>query len=178
MRAYLVALVALTTLASTGCSGLNLFRRGTESCNDPIGCTDPSCTAPSCTQPTCTAPIGCAVAVSPAGPVGMGVASAGYGPTADFAGAAPYAPAPYAPAETYASAPYAGSYGAPYQPSYTGGYGHGGHGQGGGRFGHFHGNNNGFVPQQGPPAAQVGYPYYTTRGPRDFLMNNPPSIGR
>ena len=24
----------------------------------------------------------------------------------------------------------------------------------------------------------VGYPYYTTRAPRDFLDSNPPSIGR
>lgn len=24
----------------------------------------------------------------------------------------------------------------------------------------------------------VGYPYYTTRGPRDYFANNPPSIGR
>ena len=31
---------------------------------------------------------------------------------------------------------------------------------------------------QGPPTAQVAYPYYTTRGPRDFLVDNPPSIGR
>lgn len=29
----------------------------------------------------------------------------------------------------------------------------------------------------GPPSGQVAYPYYTTRGPRDFLQNNPPSIG-
>jgi hypothetical protein len=29
----------------------------------------------------------------------------------------------------------------------------------------------------GPPSATYGYPYYTTRAPRDFLMNNPPSIG-
>jgi hypothetical protein len=29
----------------------------------------------------------------------------------------------------------------------------------------------------GPPSAQTAYPYYTTRGPRDFLMANPPSIG-
>jgi hypothetical protein len=26
--------------------------------------------------------------------------------------------------------------------------------------------------------AQVAYPYYTTRGPRDFLVDNPPTIGR
>ena len=30
---------------------------------------------------------------------------------------------------------------------------------------------------QGPPVGQVAYPYYTTRGPRDFLRNNPPTIG-
>lgn len=29
----------------------------------------------------------------------------------------------------------------------------------------------------GPPVGQVAYPYYTTRGPRDFLQCNPPSIG-
>ena len=29
----------------------------------------------------------------------------------------------------------------------------------------------------GPPHGQVAYPYYTTRGPRDFLRDNPPNIG-
>jgi hypothetical protein len=29
----------------------------------------------------------------------------------------------------------------------------------------------------GPPSASVGYPYYTTRAPRDFLSANPGSIG-
>ena len=29
----------------------------------------------------------------------------------------------------------------------------------------------------GPPTAAVTYPYYTTRGPRDFLAKNPKSIG-
>ena len=32
-----------------------------------------------------------------------------------------------------------------------------------------------FTPS--PPVGQVAYPYYTVRGPRDFLRNNPPSIG-
>src|SRR5687767_9170163 len=31
---------------------------------------------------------------------------------------------------------------------------------------------------QGPSTGAVAYPYYTTRGPRDFLVDNPPSIGR
>jgi len=30
---------------------------------------------------------------------------------------------------------------------------------------------------QGPPVGQTAYPYYTVRGPRDFLRNNPPTIG-
>ncbi|MCA9218473.1 MAG: hypothetical protein KDB27_35635, partial [Planctomycetales bacterium] len=30
----------------------------------------------------------------------------------------------------------------------------------------------------GQSVGQVTYPYYTTRGPRDFLDGNPPSIGR
>ena len=29
----------------------------------------------------------------------------------------------------------------------------------------------------GPASPAVAYPYYTTRAPRDFLMDNPPSIG-
>ncbi|MHC4181006.1 MAG: hypothetical protein ACYSWU_26200 [Planctomycetota bacterium] len=32
-----------------------------------------------------------------------------------------------------------------------------------------------FTP--GPPSATITYPYYTSRGPRDFLAENPPSIG-
>jgi hypothetical protein len=33
-------------------------------------------------------------------------------------------------------------------------------------------------PADGPPAPTVVYPYYTVRGPRDFLAKDPPSIGR
>ena len=33
-------------------------------------------------------------------------------------------------------------------------------------------------PGQSGIAPQYAYPYYTTRGPRDFLRDNPPSIGR
>ncbi|MCA9104682.1 MAG: hypothetical protein KDA83_04600 [Planctomycetales bacterium] len=35
-----------------------------------------------------------------------------------------------------------------------------------------------FAGPAGPMAPTVGYPYYTTRAPRDFLLDNPPSIGR
>lgn len=34
-----------------------------------------------------------------------------------------------------------------------------------------------FQGPHGPQAGQITYPYYITKGPRDFLMNNPPSIG-
>ncbi len=52
----------------------------------------------------------------------------------------------------------------------------GGHGGG-----HGMGNGGGICNRNqisGPPTAAVAYPYYTVRGPRDFLANNPPSIGR
>jgi hypothetical protein len=32
--------------------------------------------------------------------------------------------------------------------------------------------------QPGPPTAAVAYPYYTVRGPRDFFIDDPPTIGR
>lgn len=41
-----------------------------------------------------------------------------------------------------------------------------------------HGGRNGSGPDFGPPSAAIAYPYYTTRGPRDFLEPNPPTIGR
>ncbi len=34
-----------------------------------------------------------------------------------------------------------------------------------------------YQSQGAPPSPQVAYPYYTTRAPRDFLLDNPPSIG-
>ncbi len=33
------------------------------------------------------------------------------------------------------------------------------------------------VEPSGPPMGTVAYPFYTTRGPRDFYAANPPSIG-
>ena len=59
-----------------------------------------------------------------------------------------------------------------------GGMRHGGMGPGGGMFG-----GNGIGGRRapvagGPPTAQVAYPYYTTRAPRDFLNPNPRGIGR
>jgi hypothetical protein len=63
------------------------------------------------------------------------------------------------------------------------GFGQGGHDYSShlqpGLLGHHAGqnlNNRPFTP--GPPTGQVGYPYYTVRGPRDFLVDNPPTIGR
>lgn len=72
--------------------------------------------------------------------------------------------------------------------SHNGAYGHGGgvgHGGGIGQGGALgHGAAYGYAAPAGSggvggaPAAQVAYPYYTTRGPRDFLLDNPPTIGR
>jgi len=73
-----------------------------------------------------------------------------------------------------------------------GGYGyagHPGHLFNGGHYGYFggahrtpgyphHHLHREYVGPQGPPTAQVAYPYYTIRGPRDFFLDNPPSIGR
>jgi hypothetical protein len=40
------------------------------------------------------------------------------------------------------------------------------------------GRNGGYdAGAYGPPTAAIAYPYYTTRGPRDFFEPNPPSIG-
>jgi hypothetical protein len=33
------------------------------------------------------------------------------------------------------------------------------------------------VGPQGPPTGTYAYPYYTLHGPRDFLVDNPPSLG-
>lgn len=64
----------------------------------------------------------------------------------------------------------------------------GGHGGGGGHFGGGQGQhgmhgvphhfNREYLGPQGPQTAQVAYPYYTTRGPRDYFANEPMSIGR
>ena len=38
-------------------------------------------------------------------------------------------------------------------------------------------SDHGALGRAGPPTGAVAYPYYTTRGPRDFLAKCPPSIG-
>lgn len=40
-----------------------------------------------------------------------------------------------------------------------------------------HGPNAEMMGPPGPPTGTYAYPYYTVRAPRDFLLNNPPSIG-
>jgi hypothetical protein len=75
----------------------------------------------------------------------------------------------------------------PYGSHYD--HGHPGRPFDGGRYGYFggahrtpgyphHHFHREYVGPQGPPTAHVAYPYYTIRGPRDFLLDNPPSIGR
>jgi len=98
----------------------------------------------------CSEPVACAQPVGCAQPIGCTAAVSPYGPAA----VSPYGPAGVAP---YAPAPAA----APYNPGYAP---YGGPAYGGG--------------PNGAQGAAVAYPYYTTRGPRDFLLDNPPSIGR
>ncbi|HJS09170.1 MAG TPA: hypothetical protein VJ809_15985 [Pirellulales bacterium] len=43
--------------------------------------------------------------------------------------------------------------------------------------GHFGTDARAMAGAGGPPTGAVAYPYYTNRGPRDFLAENPPSIG-
>ncbi|MEX0937442.1 MAG: hypothetical protein WDZ59_06245 [Pirellulales bacterium] len=53
-----------------------------------------------------------------------------------------------------------------------------GDGSGGHPLLHHHGPPATLGQQGGPPSGTVSYPYYTTRGPRDFLQKNPPGLGR
>ena len=39
-------------------------------------------------------------------------------------------------------------------------------------------NQGHHAPPTAAAGGQVAYPYYTNRGPRDFLVDNPPTIGR
>ena len=58
--------------------------------------------------------------------------------------------------------------------------------RGGTDYQRFLGNNGGYAHSAptgaggpaGPASAQVAYPYYTARGPRDFFVDDPPTIGR
>ena len=50
---------------------------------------------------------------------------------------------------------------------------HGGHGMHGAGGHHYRPETE----PAGGPVGQYAYPYYTLRGPRDFLVDNPPSIG-
>ena len=54
--------------------------------------------------------------------------------------------------------------------------GHGAQGSSQG-FGH-HGSGPPAYNSPGPPTAAVSYPYYTVRGPRDYFLDDPPTIGR
>jgi hypothetical protein len=72
-------------------------------------------------------------------------------------------------------------YSADHAAYHGGGHGGGHYGPHGGPHGtpgfpHHHQTRE-YTGPQGPSTAQVAYPYYTTRGPRDFLVDNPPSIG-
>ena len=167
MRACLLAIVAAFVCAATGCANFSHGRRG--DCNAAVPCSEPV----ACSQPVgCAAPIGCTAAVSPYAPA-VAAMPAGVSPYAPASAEMPAGVAPYAPAVAAMPAGVA-----PYAPAGVGPYGQYGHGYGHGH-GHFaHHRGPAYGGPAGPPTAQVAYPYYTTRGPRDFLLDNPPSIGR
>ena len=121
MRAFLLAIAALTILTGAGCRGMNLARGGCD-CGGHHG-----------------------HGMHAGHGQGLGHGHLGHG-----------------------------------DPCSNGHFGHGGgllgHGTPGFPPQHHHASRE-YVGPAGPPSAQVGYPYYTTRGPRDFLLDNPPSIG-
>jgi hypothetical protein len=81
---------------------------------------------------------------------------------------------PFAGANAYGGAYGYGHPGGPWSGGHYGAWGGAHHTPG---YPHHHLHRE-YVGPQGPPTAQVAYPYYTVRGPRDFFIDNPPSIGR
>lgn len=167
MRACLLAATALMLLASTGCHGLNLSRHaGHRSAG----------TCQACNQQAAQAQLAPAPAAYNAAPAGYAAAPVNYGEPVAYG---------YGP---YNGPAYGGAYGGACPGGHCGHGHHGGYGHGYGGPLHFgtrgahgfphHHQAREYTGPQGPPTAQVAYPYYTIRGPRDFLMNNPPSIGR
>ena len=59
----------------------------------------------------------------------------------------------------------------------SGGYGMTAYGDPAARYGRCTQNPRAYVGQAGPPTGAVTYPYYSTRGPRDFLLDQPQTIG-
>jgi hypothetical protein len=175
MRASLLTLVAVA-LATGGCANINLARRhggsdGWANAGAPAG------QRGLIRQVNHEADVGCTTAVGCDEPVGGG--------------------------SVLSARPHdrRGRHGADHGGGYDGGHGGGYGGYGGGysaplgrrylragMYGPFgsplqtpgypYAHHREYVGPQGPPTAQVAYPYYTIRGPRDFLLDNPPSIGR
>jgi hypothetical protein len=97
------------------------------------------------------------------------------------------------PGQKFVGGYYGGNYNGHYQQHGWGqAFGGHGHPHGMGQYGNFYGAPYGYgghhggypvpamsppVYNPGPPTAAVTYPYYTTRGPRDFFLNNPPPLG-
>lgn len=149
MRASFLAILAALLLVASGCSTLNIARRSSnESCTADASCSKAADAVP------CAKPVGCAQPVGCAKPIGCTAAVSPAVPP--LAGVSPAVPpiagvSPYVPAA------------APYDPGYGSR----------GRVPHFPAHRTG-----GGGGAVIAYPYYTIRGPRDFLLDNPPSIGR
>lgn len=150
-RALLTCVVLFLALSSTGCTHRNLARNGCSSCQSGCqgGCPDGACRG--------MAMGGCRN--GNCGPAGGGIMGGGMFAGGGMGGHMAGGPGGEGgPCRTCGRTPTKGPGGGicAYQP-----------------WQHY---SDGGMP--GPSTAQVAYPYYTTRGPRDFLLNNPPNIGR
>jgi len=129
------------------------------------------CNCPKCQAAAAAAQQQATAAAHQAMAASQQVQPAGYGMTSAFpANGHPYGPPrhSYSPHAPHPGRPFDGGwYGMHGSPHGTPGYP-----------GRPHHMNREYVGPQGPTTGAVAYPYYTTRGPRDFLVDNPPSIGR
>ena len=151
-RAFFAMLTAVALLSSTGCEvGDQLFGCTRSDCNSCPTCNNGSCNSGSCNCGTC--------GNGDCGNSACGNSACGNGACGHGDGSMAMAGDPSA-----------------------NGCGPNGCGPNGGGYGDGHGPlprgvGGQYVGPQGPPTGGVAYPYYTNRGPRDFLDPNPPDIG-
>ena len=171
MKMRLLAALAIA-LAATGCASLKPSHRESKKPTRPTAAME-SPPASQIQQVQYTEPAGAPAGVQQAGhhhhlqsaPGPYGYAGYGYG-SGPYGGGAPWVYGNGPPDRGHPGRPFdGGRYGFFGGAHRTPGYPH-------------HHFSREYVGPQGPPTAQTAYPYYTIRGPRDFLLDNPPSIGR
>jgi hypothetical protein len=185
MKRMLLALLAVTALgASSGCCCLENWWCRPWGCRGPCGCNDGGC---GCSDGGCFGMGGCG------GDGGCSSCGGGCNAGGPYQQGG-YGPGPYAqqgpPGQGYSDQGYGPQGGGPqgYAQQNCGPQGNGqncaarNRGQGHGHKTACKQNQYQYGPDQysedtGPPTGATTYPYYTNRGPRDFLARNPRSIG-